>query len=177
MKWVRLGRNFTKEKAMSSSIGFLRIALLLSAGLLLVTTPPGTTQTASRTTPRLEAVAETRLLMEGLNQTNFRGLQKLLKQEPADDESWRFLRGQALLISETGNLLMLRPPHNAGETIWQERSMELRDTASRLAKAAGSRDYVRSRVGMAELANVCNRCHQTFRVQARMSPAPDATEK
>lgn len=125
---------------------------------------------APSTTPELEPVAETKLLMEGLAQPNFRGVQKLLKQEPADDAAWVFLRGQALLLAETGNLLMLRPPNNAGESLWQERAGELRVTATRLAKAAGSRDYVRSRVALAELSNACNRCHQSFRVTTRVSP-------
>src|SRR5207247_369538 len=71
--------------------------------------------------PRLEAVAETKLLMEGLNQANFRGLENLLKQKPADLEAWTFARGQALLIAETGNLLLLRPPRNQGQAAWQMR--------------------------------------------------------
>ena len=68
--------------------------------------------------PKLVPVAETRLLMEGLAHSNFRGLERILKQKPADDKAWTFARGQALLIAETGNLLMLRPPKNAGEAIW-----------------------------------------------------------
>src|SRR5262249_47946383 len=63
--------------------------------------------------PKLEAVAETRLLMEGMAQPNLRGLDRLLsKEKPGGDEAWKFARGQALLLAETGNLLMLRPPRN-----------------------------------------------------------------
>ena len=33
------------------------------------------------------------------------------------EAAWKFVRGQALLIAESGNLLLLRPPHNAGATV------------------------------------------------------------
>ncbi len=120
--------------------------------------------------PRPEAVAETRLLMDGLAQANFRGLERLLKQQPQDAEAWVFARGQALLIAETGNLLMLRPPHNQGQSAWYERSADLRATATRLALAAAGRDYQRCRTGLTELANSCNRCHQTFRIRHVVRP-------
>src|SRR5712691_11758785 len=79
---------------------------------------------AGKIVPKLEPVAETKLLMEGLAHANFRGLERNLVKNPIDDQSWIFARGQALLIAETANLLMLRPPRNKGETAWMERSMD-----------------------------------------------------
>jgi hypothetical protein len=122
----------------------------------------------TRPRPQAEPVAETRLLMEGMALANFQGLNRQLRQQPTDPEAWVFLRGQALLIAETGNLLILRPPRNAGEAAWQDHAADLRGSATRLARAAGARDYERSKVGLAELATVCNRCHQTFRVPVRL---------
>ena len=43
---------------------------------------------------------------------------------------------------------------------------ELRDAGATLARAAAAKDYARARVELAGLANVCNRCHQAFRVAA-----------
>lgn len=127
--------------------------------------------------PRMEPVADTRLLMEGLNLANFRGLERHLKQEPSGNDAWAFVRGQALLIAETGNLLMLRPPRNRGDSVWQERSVDLRSAATRLARAASNREYARCRNGMNEIATVCNRCHQSFRVPVRLTPFADPDEK
>lgn len=138
-----------------------------------VVTLPGPAHSVNETSPRLEAVAETRLLMEGLAQANFRGLERLLKQPPKDAEAWVFARGQALLIAETGNLLMLRPPHNQGRSAWYERATDLRSAATRLALAAAGRDYQRCRSGLGDLANACNRCHQTFRVKHTVRPFAD----
>jgi hypothetical protein len=119
-----------------------------------------------------EAVAETKLIMEGMTEPNFRGVQRQLKEEPANVETWTFVRGQALLVAESGNLLMLRPPKNAGQQAWQEMAVAERLAATRLARAAGSRDYVKSRVALADLTNACNRCHKAFRVEARLDPLP-----
>jgi cytochrome c556 len=144
------------------SLLFTGLSLLLLATSAIPQTP--------RMQPKLEAVAETRLLMEGLNQANFRGLERLLRQKPADAETWTFARGQALLIAETGNLLMLRPPRNAGETAWMQHATELRESSSRLARTLAEADYPRSRAALAGVADSCNRCHQTFRVKVRVKP-------
>ena len=120
--------------------------------------------------PRAEPIAETRLLMEGLALPNFRGIDRQLRQKPTEVEAWVFMRGQSLLIAETANLLMLRPPRSGGQEAWLSQAAQLRDTATRLACSAAERDYDRSRAGLAELANACNRCHQTFRVPTRIPP-------
>src|SRR5437016_6311219 len=69
----------------------------------------------AKITPKLEPVAETKLIMEGLLHANFRGLERLLNQKAPDAQAWKFARGQALLVAEGGNLLMLRPPKNQGQ--------------------------------------------------------------
>jgi hypothetical protein len=125
--------------------------------------------------PKFDALAETKLLMEGLAQPNFRALGKSLEGRPADVEAWTFARGQALLIAETGNLLLLRPPRNAGRDTWMREAMDMRESASVLARSLGARDLERSRANLAGLAESCNRCHHTFRVPVRI--APGGTER
>lgn len=127
------------------------------------------------TPPRLVPVAETRLLMEGLTKPNFDGLARTFKQKPADGEAWTFARGQALLIAESANLLLIRPPRTRqAQDAWAPRAVELREAGVKLAQAAGTKDYVAARAGLANLANACNRCHESFRVPVRISP--DAAE-
>jgi hypothetical protein len=137
--------------------------------------PAGSLQPAApRLTPKLEPIAETKLLMEGLTNANFRGLERLLRQKPADVQAWTFARGQALLIAETANLLMLRPPRGQGQAAWFERAMDLRRSATDVGRAAAAQDYGRSRSAFVELANSCNRCHQAFRVNVEIIPFQDA---
>jgi hypothetical protein len=149
----------------------------LAAAVLLIAGPWAAPQspsrlpaTRSRPLPGPQAVAETRLLMEGLADANFKGLERVLRMKPTDTEAWTFARGQALLIAETGNLLMLRPPRNDGRAIWLERASDLRNAAAKLARATAAQDYDESRSALNTLATTCNRCHQTFRASVRVTP-------
>jgi hypothetical protein len=130
-------------------------------------------QPGAKVTPKLEPVAETRLLMEGLAHANFRGIERLLREKPAEVQAWTFIRGQALLIAETGNLLMLRPPRSQGQPVWFDRATELRKSAGELARTAGAQNYAQSRAAFVSLANTCNRCHQSFRVPVEITPFAD----
>lgn len=122
-------------------------------------------------TSRPEPVAETRLLMEGIHKANFDGLGRVLKDKPTDAEGWSFARGQALLIAEGANLLLLRPPTDArARDEWNTRSTDLRVAAISVAKAAAAKDYTESRASVADLANSCNRCHTAFNVPQRLAP-------
>jgi hypothetical protein len=131
----------------------------------------------AKLTPKLEAVAETKLIMAGLLHANFRGLERILSQKAPEGQAWNFARGQALLIAEGANLLMIRPPKNQGQQAWFERSMELRSLGSSLAQALGRKDLDRARLGLQTLANSCNRCHQTFRVAVQIAPFEEEPAK
>jgi hypothetical protein len=120
--------------------------------------------------PKFEALAETRLLMEGLAQPNYTSVTKLLRKKPADAETWTFARGQALIIAETGNLLLLRPPRNQGRDTWMRLAMDMRKEAGALAQALGRQDLELCRTDLVRLTNACNTCHKTFRVAVQVGP-------
>jgi cytochrome c556 len=142
------------------------ILAVLTLGLLL---PAVGSSQPRRSGPTLEPIAETRLLMEGLAHPNFKALDRQLQEQPEDAEAWQFARGQSLIIAETANLLMLRPPKNArAEEVWMSRATDLRDSASKLAKATAANDLSRSRAALAGVASSCNRCHESFRVEVRL---------
>ncbi|MFO0810991.1 MAG: cytochrome c [Gemmataceae bacterium] len=132
------------------------------------TSQPPSAKSSTRPRPKLEAVAETKLLMEALLMTNHRGLARNLSQEKPEAQALVFSRGQALVIAESGNLLMLRPPKSGGTDEWMELASELRDRGTKLAKAIADKDLNRSRQGFSDLTATCNRCHQTFRVPVRV---------
>lgn len=144
--------------------------MLLTAGVAALLLPvAGSSQPARPAPPRLEPVAETKLLMEGLAHPNFKAVDRLLKAEPEDADAWRIARGQSLLIAETANLLMLRPPKGTrAEELWMSRATDLRDAAGKLGRAAAAKDLARSRQALSGLAATCNRCHETFRVEVRV---------
>ena len=132
------------------------LGVVLIVAWLLTSSANSQSSQPAKPSPRMEPVAETLLLMQGINLPNFQGIEKLLKEKPQEPEAWKFLRGQALLIAENGNLLMLRPPHNAGEAVWLEKAAALRTEATKLANVIAERDYIRSRAGLIDLASACN---------------------
>jgi hypothetical protein len=136
-----------------------------------------TAQQAPKPVPKLEPVAETRLLCEGINLANFRGLERLLKEKPTEVAAWTFARGQALLIAENANLLMLRPPRNQGQDAWMTRATELRNAGTLLARSASDRDHVQCRARLHDVAAVCTRCHQNFRVPVKIAAFADPDER
>jgi hypothetical protein len=77
------------------------------------------------------------------------------------------------LIAETANLLMLRPPKSAGaQPVWFNDAMDLRAKATALALQLSKKDLEGSKTGLQQLANSCNRCHQSFRVPVEITPFP-----
>ena len=153
---------------MSPHVRTVFASVLMLAGAVV----PGLGQTTQpKITPKLEPIAETRLLMEGLAHPNFRGLERNLTKHPIDDQTWLFARGQALLIAETGNLLMLRPPKTPNsQPTWFGHAMDLRTQSMALAQHLGKKDLERSKAAMQQLANSCNRCHTSFRVNVEIVP-------
>jgi hypothetical protein len=163
-----------------------RRGVVIVMGLVLVSSLAAQTRRAperlpapqAQFTPKFEALAETRLLMEGLAQPNYRAVEKHLEGKgPPDVDTWTFARGQALLIAETGNLLLLRPPRNEGRDTWMRRAMDMRQAAGDLSRQLANRNLQRSRDALSELTTQCNRCHQTFRVPTRIVPNGEIQEK
>ena len=156
----------------SRLVALVLVAVSSSAAVVGQTQLPQPTPGKAR--PKLQAVAETKLLMDGLAHANFRGLERHLTQKPDDPQAWTFARGQALLLAETGNLLMLRPPRSQGQDAWFEHATDLRGRATQLAQALAKRDYLESRAAFVQVANSCNRCHQTFRIDVEIEPFAQA---
>ena len=146
-----------------------RFLMMLVLGGVLLSTQPLISQPIGVAKP--EPVAETRLVMAGLAKANFDGLVRNLKQQPADADTWVFIRGQSLLVAESANLLMIRPPQNRqAQPLWMARAAEMREAGSKVARAAAKKDYPTTQTAMVGLANSCNRCHESFRVPVRLNP-------
>ncbi len=134
----------------------------------------GPAHSQPRGAPQLEPVAETKLLMEGLADPNARALGKLLTGKPQGAEAWALVRGQALLVAETGNLLLMRPPRaRASQDAWAAHAAELRDSATALARAAAAKELAQARAALAGVGNACNRCHRAFGTGPRVDPFGD----
>ena len=148
----------------------LSVALFGFASVLVLHAQAQTSKQPMKLQPKLEPIAETKLLMEGLAHSNFRGLERILSQKEIEPQSWTFARGQAILIAESANLLMLRPPRSQGQPVWFERAIDMRNEAIRLAQTVSKKDVETARSGLVHLADSCNKCHQTFRIAVQIEP-------
>ena len=143
-KTTGLGSN--REGKSSRGVRFWGPAAVVGAACLLG--PAAQPQPNPKAAPRLEPVADTKLLMAGIADPNIKGLGKHLRDRPKEAEAWAFARGQALLVAETGNLLMIRPPKTwETQDTWMARAAELRESAAALAKALDAKDYLQSGPG------------------------------
>ena len=146
-----------------------RMPLLVGVAALVLPMAGSSQPARPAVPPRLEPVADTKLLMEGLAHPNFQAVDRRLKAQPADAEEWKLVRGQSLLMAETANLLLIRPPKGTrAEELWMGRATDLRDAAGKLARSAAVKDLGRARQALAGVATTCNRCHETFRIEVRV---------
>jgi hypothetical protein len=152
-----------------------RRVLLVAVAAVLVQSAPALPQAKFQAAPRPEPFAETKVLMQGINVPYFTGLDRLLRRQPASDDKWGMVRGQAQLIAENGNLLLLRPARSQGQETWLERAADLRAKAIALDEAAAKSDFARSRAALTALAGACNRCHESFKVSVRVQAFAERT--
>lgn len=91
------------------------------------------------------------------------------ERAPKTDEEWAAVLNSALVVSESGNLLMMSPrAKDAGE--WMKQSQALIDVGLLAVKAAQARDKDAVFTVGGDIYNVCASCHQTYMVQAQGIP-------
>jgi hypothetical protein len=90
---------------------------------------------------------------------------------PATDGAWLDARNQALLLAESGNLLMLgsRARDNAA---WMRMSRAMVDAAAAAAAAAERHDAAALAVAGDKITTACEACHQPYRDRGRQMGTP-----
>ena len=85
---------------------------------------------------------------------------------PTDDKAWDTLRGQAVALAETGNLLMLgaRAKDHAA---WMKFSRALVDAAEAAANAATAKNADQLSVASDALYDTCSGCHKVYMAKRR----------
>ena len=90
---------------------------------------------------------------------------------PADAKGWTNARHQALLLAESGNLLMVgtrvRDSNN-----WMKMSRAMVDAAALAAAAAEKKDAKALEASTDSITTACMNCHRPYRDQGRQMGAP-----
>ncbi|QDT43709.1 hypothetical protein Pan241w_38110 [Gimesia alba] len=147
----------------------LNVRYLLTAGLILGT---GVFVTWSQTSSTQAAAAEKTQtgvpvepdmheFMEYVFQPTYRRLKKSLATEPDNNQIWKAIKSDSLILAEGGNLLLLHKPEN-DRTDWDQHSIQVRQFGGQLYKAAKVKDYQASKAKFALMLKNCNACHKQF---------------
>jgi hypothetical protein len=80
---------------------------------------------------------------------------------PKTDDDWKMVEANALMLAETGNLLLMgsRKKDNAG---WVTRTQAMMDAANEAAKAAEAKDVDRVFNAGTKIYQACTGCHLQY---------------
>jgi hypothetical protein len=81
---------------------------------------------------------------------------------PSSDAEWTVLQGQALMVAESANLLMM-PAHMRDESRWLSDALLMRDAGRAAFKAAKDKDVKALENLNEKLYQSCVTCHQHYR--------------
>jgi hypothetical protein len=97
------------------------------------------------------------------------------RDPPKNDREWNQLRSQALILAESGNLLMM-PGRARDQDNWIKDSKMLIDLGQTAFKAAQRKDIDAIRALNDPLNDACILCHMQYRPGYHKRPAPAASK-
>jgi hypothetical protein len=86
---------------------------------------------------------------------------KVPNQAPKDDKEWKTVQDSALMLAETGNLLLM-PGRAKDSGDWTKFAKELTDQGSKAFKAANARDAKSLEDIGNDIDSVCEDCHAKY---------------
>ncbi len=99
--------------------------------------------------------------MEGMFQAPYRRLKVAIATEPQDNNGWKAIRSDLLILAEGSNLLVLRKQEK-DQAKWDAYSVASKQTGEIAFKAAKQKNFVESRKAYESMLVHCNDCHKSF---------------
>lgn len=152
---LRVFEEFEMKKTVLYPVSIAIVCLAIGA----VARGAGETETPKPTLVPVEA--DVHEFMEYAFEPFFKQLKSSLQSAPADKKAWVPVKANALVLAESGNLLMLRGPEE-NQAEWNRLAAELRDQGKMLYRSAKKRDYDLTKKDYTKFVSKCNACHETF---------------
>ena len=95
------------------------------------------------------------------------------RDPPKNDHEWNLLRAQALMLAESGNLLLM-PGRARDQENWVKYSKTMIDLGKTAFRAAENKDLDAMRALNDPLNDVCVNCHYQYRPGYHRRPVPAA---
>lgn len=99
--------------------------------------------------------------MEYVFQPTFKRLKPAMAAAPTNNQGWKTIKSDALILAESGNLLLIRKPENEAAD-WTKHSVMVRDFGGKLYRSAKAKDFDMSRKHYEAMVKNCNACHEQF---------------
>lgn len=99
--------------------------------------------------------------MEYVFQPPYKRLKAAIAVAEKDNATWKSIKSDALILAESGNLLLGRGP-DGDEADWNKHSVASRDFGGQLYRAAKAKDSEKTVRAYKLMLESCNACHQQF---------------
>ena len=134
---------------------------LWTAGAVCALFVAGCAQQGAAAPPPVTAVATTKQLMNAMVVPASNAVFNVATEEPKNDDDWMAVQNQAIVLAESGNLLMLggRAPDNGD---WIRFSQAFIDASQATLKAAESKNVDAVSMAGDKLLETCSLCHDKY---------------
>ena len=85
----------------------------------------------------------------------------VLERRPKNQEEWDKVRNAAIMLTESGNLLMMTPRAKDGD-VWMQRAQEMINTGQEAWKAAEAKNRDQLFTIGGDVYEACSHCHQAY---------------
>ena len=96
--------------------------------------------------------------MEYYFQPTYLRLKSTMAAAPADNQGWKAIKSDSLILAEGGNLLLGRKD----PAKWNEFSIAVRESGHELYRFARKKDFAQARQAYERMLTNCNSCHKQF---------------
>ncbi len=99
--------------------------------------------------------------MEYVFQPTYKRLKVSMAAEPSDNNGWKAIKSDSLILAESCNLLFARTPDEDGAD-WMKHAAASRGAGAELYKAARAKTFQPALAAYKKMLNNCNACHRQF---------------
>ena len=99
--------------------------------------------------------------MEYVFQPTYKRLKTAMASKPANNQDWKGIKADSLILAEAGNLMLIRKPEEDAAD-WSKHSIQVRDFGGQMYRAAKAKDYQLAKKHYESMISNCNACHHQF---------------
>jgi len=99
--------------------------------------------------------------MEYVFQPTYKRLKVTMAVAPEDNNGWKAMKSDSLILAESCNLLFVRTPEDDAAD-WKKHAAASRVKGAELYQAAKDKDFVKATLAYKSMLNNCNACHRQF---------------